>query len=111
MTARVCLHDAPAIACIVSVAIGALTARPATAAGADIELGRYLATECMTCHSATATSGIPNIFGVDQAHLIEVIKAYREKALPNPVMQNVAGRLSDEEIKSLALYFATTRKP
>ena len=81
------------------------------ATGADMEFGRYLAAECVTCHRATATSAIPNIFGLDQAHLIEVMKAYREKVLPNPVMQNIAGRLSDEEIKSLALFFAATKKP
>ena len=61
---------------------------------ADAELGRYLAAECMTCHrSATATSTIPNIFGLSEAHLNEVIRAYRAKTLPNPVMQNIASRL------------------
>jgi len=82
------------------------------AAGADIELGRYLATECMTCHrAATATSTIPNIFGLGEQHLTDVVKAYRAKTLPNAVMQNIAARLSDDEIASLALYFSRTRKP
>ena len=81
-------------------------------AEADRDFGRHLAGECMTCHrSATATSTIPNIFGLGEIHFIEVIKAYRAKALPNPVMQNIASRLSDEEITSLARYFSTTRKP
>src|ERR1043165_9807042 len=82
------------------------------AAAADIELGRYLASECMTCHRAgTATSTIPNIFGVAEVILIQVLTAYRDKRLANPVMQNIAGRLSDDDIASLALYFATTTKP
>jgi cytochrome c len=81
-------------------------------AGPDIELGRYLASECMTCHrTATATSTIPNIFGLPEPHLTVVIKAYRDKKLPNPVMQNIAGRLSDDEIAALALYFSTTKRP
>jgi cytochrome c len=84
----------------------------AAAAGADMELGRYLATECLTCHrAATATSTIPNIFGLNETHFTEVIKAYRAKTLPNAVMQNIAGRLSDDEIASLALYFSRTNKP
>ncbi len=87
----------------------------ATATGAhsaDVELGRYLANECMTCHSsATATSTIPNIFGLSEAHLNQVIRAYRAKSLPNPVMQNIASRLSDEDIGALASYFATGKKP
>lgn len=89
-----------------------LIATPPASAGGDIELGRYLASECMTCHrGATATSTIPNIFGLAEAHLTIVIRAYRDKELPNPVMQNIAGRLSDEEIASLALYFSQTKKP
>jgi len=83
-----------------------------SAATADIQLGRYLASECMTCHRAgTATSTIPNLFGVAEATLAETLIAYRDKRLANPVMQNIAGRLSDDDIASLALYFATTTKP
>jgi cytochrome c len=46
-----------------------------------------------------------------QARFAEVLKAYRAKSLPNPVMQTVAGRLNDDDIASLALYFETARKP
>jgi cytochrome c553 len=82
------------------------------AAAADIQLGRYLASECMTCHRGGASSStIPNIFGVAETTLAEVLTAYREKRLANPVMQNIASRLTDEEIAALALYFATTTKP
>ena len=88
-----------------------LTAWQASAGG-DIELGRYLASECMTCHrAATSASAIPNIYGVKEDHLTAAIKAYRAKTLPNPVMQNIAGRLSDEDIASLALYFSQTKNP
>ena len=84
---------------------------PAAAQG-DMELGRYLASECMTCHrGAAAGSTIPNIFGRGEGQLADLIRAYRDKKLPNPVMQNVAGRLNDEEIASLALYFSKTRTP
>jgi cytochrome c553 len=82
------------------------------AAAADVELGRYLATECATCHRAAAAGGaIPSIVGIDEARLAGALKAYRDRALPNPVMQNVASRLTDEEIAALARYFATAAKP
>ena len=42
---------------------------------------------------------------------VEVIKAYRDKRLNNAVMQNIAGRLKDEEIEALAAYFARTKRP
>lgn len=84
---------------------------PARAAG-DIELGRYLATECMTCHGASsARAQIPDIFGVAEETFEQVVKAYRSKQLPNEVMQTVAARLKDDEIAALATYFARTKKP
>jgi cytochrome c len=80
--------------------------------GADAELGRYLSSECMTCHgTAKPGSTIPNIFGLGEARFAEVLRAYRAKALPNPVMQTVAGRLNDEDIAALALYFETANRP
>jgi len=83
-----------------------------TAHCADAELGRYLSTECMTCHGVSkADSTIPNIFGLGETHFVQVIKAYRDKTLPNPVMQTIASRLKDDEIAALALYFQTAKKP
>ncbi len=94
------------------VSVGAWAALGAGASGKDLELGRYLASECLTCHrAATATSTIPNIFGMPESHFADVVRAYREKKLPNPVMQTIASRLSDEDIESLAFYFATARRP
>ena len=40
-----------------------------------------------------------------------LIKAYRDKQLPNQVMQSVAGRLKDDEIEALAHYFSVTKNP
>jgi cytochrome c len=78
----------------------------------DIELGRYLSRECVTCHrSAQATPTIPNIFGMAADTMTDVIKAYRERKLNNAVMQGIAGRLKDDEIEALAAYFAITTKP
>jgi cytochrome c len=96
---------------LASIAAG-LGGQSGLAAEPDLELGRYLASECMTCHrSATATSTIPNIFGMAESTFAEVIRSYRAKELPNPVMQNVAGRLSDQDIASLARFFSTTKRP
>ena len=97
---------------IAAGAIALAASAEASAAAADIQLGRYLGAECVTCHRAGATTGtIPNIFGVAEATLVEVLTAYRDKRLPNPVMQNIASRLSDEDIAAVALYFATTIRP
>lgn len=76
----------------------------------DVELGRYLSSECTTCHGAAKSdSTIPPIHGLDQRHFVEVLKAYRAKTLPNPAMQNIAGRLHDDDIAALAAYFAAAK--
>ena len=100
------LRSAPAAA-------AALLLTPAlTHASPDIELGRYLSSECVTCHrGATAKSTIPNIYGIAEKTFVAVVKAYREKKLDNAVMQNIASRLKDEEIEALAAYFAKTKRP
>jgi cytochrome c len=82
-----------------------------SAGARDIELGRYLAAECMTCHRATTAAGaIPNIFGTTEPTFAEVVRAYKDKRLANPVMQTIAGRLNDEEIAALAAYFSNAAK-
>lgn len=95
-----------------AVMIQVIVADTGRARAADIELGRYLASECLTCHrAASAGAAIPNIFGMAETSFVQVVRAYRDKQLPNQIMQNVASRLTDEEIESLALYFSTAKTP
>jgi cytochrome c len=74
----------------------------------DIEYGQHLAAECVTCHSALGKDkGIPPITGWNTDAFKSVINAYKSKELENPAMRLVAGRLDEEQIASLALYFAS----
>jgi len=74
---------------------------------ADVAYGEYLAGECVTCHSADgADQGIPSIIGLDAEGFAYIMHAYRSKELDNKAMQLVAGRLDDEQIASLAVYFS-----
>ncbi len=73
----------------------------------DRDYGEYLASECSTCHqSSGADDGIPSITGWPEDDFVIAMHAYKEKIRPHPVMQMMAGRLSDEEIAALAAYFA-----
>ena len=73
----------------------------------DIEFGEYLGAECSACHLQTGVSkGIPAINGMDAEVFVALMLAYRSKEMENPVMQMIAGRLNDEQIGSLALYFS-----
>ena len=77
-------------------------------AQADIAYGEYLSGECVTCHRTNgADDGIPSIIGLDAEGFAYIMHAYRSKELENKVMQLVAGRLDNEQIASLAIYFAS----
>jgi len=72
----------------------------------DPEYGEYLASECKTCHQTSgANDGIPGVSGWPTEDFVVAMHAYKEKLRPHPVMQMMAGRLSDEEIAALAAYF------
>lgn len=74
----------------------------------DPEYGAYLASDCLTCHRRDgADSGIPSITRWDPEDFVTAMHAYKRKQREHPVMQMMAGRLSDEEIAALAAYFAT----
>ena len=75
---------------------------------ADEGYGEYLAGDCMSCHapSAAASQGM-DLLGTDGAEaFVRAMWEYRERARPHDVMQMVAQSLGDEEIVSLAAFFA-----
>ena len=72
----------------------------------DPENGAYLAGECITCHRMDVTvKGIPSITGWPLDDFVIALHAYKGGKRVHPVMQMVAGRLSDEEIAALAAHF------
>ncbi len=72
----------------------------------DPEYGEYLSGECTTCHlSAGGDDGIPSIVLWPEEDFVIAMHAYKSKQRKHPVMQMIAGRLSDEEIAALAAYF------
>ena len=74
---------------------------------ADYEFGEYLSAECVTCHHKSGISkGIPSINGLDAEDIVNLLVLYRSKEIENNVMQMIAGRLDDEQIGSLAVYFS-----
>ncbi|GGH61318.1 c-type cytochrome [Frigidibacter albus] len=74
----------------------------------DAEYGAYLSSECSTCHQRDGSDqGIPSITQWPAEDFVIAMHAYKEKLRPHPVMQMMAGRLSNEEIAALAAYFAT----
>ncbi|MEQ8824687.1 MAG: c-type cytochrome [Filomicrobium sp.] len=77
----------------------------------DPEFGEYLSGECLTCHQPSgANKGIPSIIGWPTEDFVIAMHAYKTQSRKHPVMRMIAGRLSDEEIASLAAFFQTKTK-
>ncbi|MGB0959816.1 MAG: c-type cytochrome, partial [Halocynthiibacter sp.] len=65
----------------------------------DPEYGEYLSSECTTCHQTDGSDkGIPSITLWPIEDFVVAMHAYKDKKRPHPVMQMMAGRLSNEEI-------------
>ncbi len=74
----------------------------------DVEYGEYLSSSCLTCHQADGSDqGLPSIVGWPKNSFVTVMQAYKVKHRENPVMQQYAGALSNEEIAALAAYFGS----
>ncbi len=72
----------------------------------DPEYGEYLSSECVSCHQLDGDyDGIPPIIGWPVDDFVVAMHAYKNKFRPHPVMQMMAGRLSNDEIAALAVYF------
>ena len=78
--------------------------------GGDRALGEYLSSECVTCHQLSGKyQGIPPIIGWPEANFVEIMNEYRAKRRSNPVMETIAGKLSNEELAALAAYFGSLK--
>lgn len=72
----------------------------------DPAYGEYLSGECTSCHQASgAGDGIPSITNWPTDIFVTAMHAYKVGVRQHPVMQMMAGRLSDDEIAALAAYF------
>jgi len=89
----------------------------ALAAAADDEArlkryGQHLAQECTGCHRLDGTDrGIPSINGWEADRFTATLKFYQTGERTNPVMVSVAKSLDEEQLKALALYYASLPKP
>lgn len=72
------------------------------------DYGEYLAGECTTCHKLDGTGkNIPSIVGWDVENFITILQTYRTGERRNKAMTSVVQQLDDEQMKALAVYFAS----
>lgn len=71
----------------------------------DVAYGRFLSSECTSCHIGEGGEGIPSIRGLTPNVFISGMTAYRSGEREHQVMNTLSARLGDEEIAALAAYF------
>lgn len=88
--------------------IAGLTVTSSTQA-ANIYAGKAKAAAvCSQCHGVRATSSeapFPPLAGRDKKYLEMALKQYRDKTRISEVMNNIAGSLTDKDIKNISAYY------
>jgi cytochrome c553 len=81
-----------------------MQAGPADAVGR----GATLALNCTMCHGARglSASNAPNLAGQYPEVIIKQMRDYRSGDRSSPIMQAIAGALSDQQVSDLAAYYA-----
>ena len=81
------------------------------AQAADVEAGKQKAQTCAVCHGAEGKSPPnelwPNLAGQKAAYLAKQLKAFRDGARTDPLMNPMAKPLTDADIENLAAYFSS----
>lgn len=87
-------------------------------AGADtlvdgnVDAGKTKATTCGACHGADGNSVNPvwpSLAGQHATYIVDQLTAYRDGTRKDPLMSAQAMSLSDEDIRDLAVYYASQR--
>jgi cytochrome c553 len=89
----------------------AVLASPASAQGADPNLGRNLAAACANCHGTSGVSvqGMPNLAGRERAYLVLQMQDFKTGKRPATIMHQLAKGYADEQIDALAAYFSAQK--
>lgn len=98
--------------------------RGAATADPRIERGRMIAERgdleagvppCVACHGATKTATFPGLDGQSQSYLTAQLRLWksgqRMGSVQSKIMAVIAARLNDEQIESVARYFASVQPP
>ena len=83
------------------------------AAAAEASRGEEMAAACVACHGENGnskTENIPSLAGHPAPYLTIQLILFREQQRRNEVMTPLAKALSDEDIESLAAYFAGQKR-
>jgi cytochrome c553 len=78
-------------------------------ANGDATAGKAKSAFCAGCHGETGVSVgdmFPNLAGQRYGYIVKQLNAFRAGTRPDPLMNPIAGPLSDKDIENLAAYFS-----
>ena len=97
----------------VFLALGVAAAFFGNARAASPYAGKYKAAAvCAQCHgirSPAAEAPFPILAGRDMGYLRMALKQYRDKTRIAPIMNNIAGSLSDRDIDDITAYYSRVK--
>ena len=88
--------------------VALLAAAPAALAQ-ESPAARSLAATCANCHGTSghsATREVPSLAGLPREHIVAQMKAFRDGTRPATVMHQLAKGYTEQQIETLASYFA-----
>jgi sulfide dehydrogenase cytochrome subunit len=92
----------------------ALGAGPAWAQDAGALYQRATAAACANCHGTDGRtvdgSNVPALAGMPKSYMLTQMRAFRDGSRPATVMHQLAKGLTDQQIESIADYFAAVRR-
>jgi cytochrome c553 len=78
----------------------------------DLDDGAKVAKNCAGCHGekgiSTANSW-PNLAGQKEDYLINQLLAFKEGMRSDPMMETIAGKLSEVDIENVAAFYANIK--
>jgi cytochrome c553 len=82
----------------------------AQAVEGDVEAGKAKSATCVACHGTDGNSAIamyPKIAGQHAEYIYKQLKEFKSGTRKDPVMLPMVAALSDQDMKDLAVYFAS----
>jgi cytochrome c553 len=89
--------------------VAAITAMVSPLAAQDAAAGRQQALQCQACHGLDGLAkvpGAPHLAGQVEEYLVQAMRDYKSGARKNEMMAVVMRQLSEQDIASLAAYYA-----
>jgi cytochrome c553 len=94
---------------LVGAVVGAVlvfSAPTVTSAGGDAAAGKAKAVACAACHTAVDKSDTPHLAAQRETYIVKQLKAFKAGDRKHPVMNAMAGALSDADFDNLAAFWS-----